>query len=216
MIRTVLILCTLLTAPAAGAQTFQVILAGKTLGQMRFVAEGRDATLRSTLNSTPLGVFNGTFVGTSTAEGRFTGDSKSSRKQRVVIVDITEGRAQNVEITPLEEITELSDIARVPDNLMDPVRIIGALIHAGGCPRAMRMYDGRRVVTLRPDGEGREGDALICSMDYAVMDGPGHLSPLGISSAKMALAYASPEGRQTLREIKISSGLFRLRLVRSD
>ena len=206
----------LLLASPLAAQTFDVKLGGKTLGKLSYNTKGSDATLRSTLDSTPMGVFNGTFKGSSSAKGQFVGDSKSSRKQRVVTVDIAQGRATGVEITPSAEMTDLSDKSRVPAGVTDPVRIIGAFIGATGCPSSMRMYDGRRVVTLTPQAGTEDGATLICPVSYKVVAGPGHLSPLGISNAKMELLYDTSSGAQSLQEIKVSSGVFRLKLLRRD
>lgn len=206
-------LAALLLASPLAAQTFDVKLGGKTLGTLSYSAKGGDTTLSSTLDSTPMGVFNGTFTGSSSAKGQFIGDSKSSRKQRVVTVDIEQGRATSVEVTPADEMTDLSDKSRVPEDVIDPVRTIGAFIAATGCPPSMRMYDGRRVVTLTPQAGKEDGTSLICPMSYKVVAGPGHLSPLGISNAKMELLYDTSSAAQTLQEIKVSSGVFRLKLL---
>lgn len=212
-------LAVIVVAVPATAETFSVVLGGKTLGHMNFAVQGETATLGSTLDSTPLGVFNGTYLGTSTGtavNGVFTGISKSSRKQRSVTVQIANRRAVSTTITPQEELTELSDTARVPADVMDPVRIIGLLVTADGCPEGMRMYDGRRVVEVTPEDQSRENDALICTMNYRVTAGPGHLSPLGISSAKLVMRYDTGSGPQSLQRIEISSGIFRVRLDRTD
>lgn len=209
--------CALIIGTPAAAETYSVSLGGKTLGQLSYVGAGKKVTLSSTLDNTPLGVFNGTFVGTSTGSvtsSTFTGDSKSSRKQRVVEVKIAKGRAIETTITPVDELTELSDITLVPAGIMDPVRAMGQLFHAKGCPEAVQMYDGRRVVTMRSDAGTQTGDTLICAVSYKVTAGPGHLSPLGISSAKMALIYGVSKGQQVLQNLKISSGIFSVSLDR--
>lgn len=215
MLRTLICLATFAGATSASAQTFDVLLGGKTLGELSFSAQGKTATLRSTLNSTPMGVFNGTFAGTSTgtaSSGSFTGQSRSSRKERTVVVEIAKGRATSTSVDPQNELTDLSDVARVPAPVMDPVRVIGALIQSKGCPQHMQMYDGRRVVALTPDGESRNTGALVCTMSYRVIAGPGHLSPLSISSAKLELLYSTADGNQSLRQMQVSSGIFRVRL----
>lgn len=220
MLKLIACVATLALATPISAETFSVKLGGKTLGNMRFDVQGKTATLRSTLSSTPMGVFNGTFSGTSTGtppSSRFTGESKSSRKQRIVTVDIVQGRARSTVITPQGELTELSDIALVPSGVMDPVRIIGALVRTkGNCPDRMQMYDGRRVVTLIPDGSSSEGTTQTCKMNYRVTAGPGHLSPLGISSAKLTLRYDTGSAQSSLQQIQIASGLFRVILDRTD
>ena len=208
----------LLTAPAS-AETFSVTLGGKSLGQLNYSESGTTRRLTSTVDNTPLGVFNGTFAGTSTGsdnKSRFTGESRSSRKQRTVKVNIAQGRATAIDITPKDEQTELSEAARVPAGVTDPVRAMGQLFRAKGCPAPIQMYDGRRVVSMRSDAGTKTGNTLTCTLRYKVIAGPGHLSPLGISSAKMQLNYATSGDRQTLREMKVSSGIFRLSLDRKD
>lgn len=214
-----ILFCAALLAIPAHADTFEVTLGGKTLGQLSYETRGATATLRSSLDNTPLGVFNGTFTGISkgsVASSQFTGDSQSSRKSRIVKVDISEGRAKSVDIAPEDERTDLSDAAVVPPGVRDPIRAMGALFRANGCPTTIDMYDGRRVVQLSPDGQSGDEDALVCNIRYTVKNGPGHLSPLGISSAKMKLNYRVMDGQQQLQELTVSSGVFRLRLTRSD
>lgn len=219
MLKYIACIAALAVATPASADTFSVKLGGKTLGNMRFNAQGKTAKLTSTLSSTPMGVFNGTFSGTSTgsaANSRFTGESRSSRKQRTVIVEIAKNRATSTSITPSGELTKLSDVSRVPAGVIDPVRVIGTLVGAGGCPDSMKMYDGRRVVTLTPDGRSNAGETLTCNMSYRVSAGPGHLSPLGISSAKLTLRYDTGGGQQSLQQMQIASGIFRVTLDRTD
>ena len=212
-------LCALVLATSAHAQNFTVSLAGKTLGTLAYSKKGSITTLKSTLDQTPMGVFNGTFVGVSKGswpKTTFTGDSKSSRKQRRVIVKFKGGRAQSVDITPIEELTELSDPMHASANVFDPVRVVAALINSKGCPTTLPMYDGRREVRITPEMKELSGDTLTCRMSYKVIKGPGHLSPLGISSAKMMMTYDKTGGGQKLRQIKISSGVFRLSLDRTN
>jgi len=212
-------LCALFLGTPAYAQEFSVSLGGKMLGRLNLSASGSTAILHSTLNQTPMGVFNGTFKGTSkgtTRTGTFTGDSQSSRKKRRVIVSYANGRAQNVDITPQNERTDLSDPALASGQIIDPVRAVAHLFHATACPAAVRLYDGRRVVAITPTGQKKDADKLICTMRYKVTAGPGHLSPLRISSAKMQLRYNTAGNTQKLEQIKISSGVFGLRLDRID
>ncbi len=208
----------ILAAPAT-AETFDVLLGNKSLGQLNYEKKGSTATLRTALNNTPMGVFNGTFTGTSTGNSKsanFIGDSRSSRKRRVVRVEIAKGRASSTDIKPASEITDLSDVARVPAGVTDPVRVIAALISADGCPDSMKMYDGRRVVTFAQKAGKVEDDTLTCNMTYRVTAGPGHLSALGIKSAEFELTYVTGGSDQSLRQIKVSSGIFRLTLDRKE
>ena len=213
------LLCAALLAAPVSAETFSVSLGGKTLGQLSYSEGGNKSTLSSTVDNTPLGVFNGTFTGTSTgnsASSGFTGDSRSSRKQRVVKVNIAQGRATSTDVTPTEELTELSDVTRVPAGVMDPVRAMGQLFRAKGCPAPIQMYDGRRVVSMRSDIGTETAGTLTCNLRYKVIAGPGHLSPLGISSAKMQLSYSTAGGRQNLQQMKVSSGIFSVLLDRKN
>lgn len=217
--KSTLFMCALMLAAPAYAETYNVSLGGKTLGQLSYTEAGHTTTLRSTLDNTPLGVFNGTFTGTSAgsaAKVAFTGDSRSSRKQRLVNVDFAKGRAVSTTITPVDEVTDLSDVARVPEGVVDPVRAMDQLFRAKGCPQPVQMYDGRRVVMMRSDAGTQAGDILTCNVSYKVTAGPGHLSPLGISSAKMQLDYVTAGGKQTLQQIRISSGIFSLNMDRQD
>jgi hypothetical protein len=214
-----LALCALLLAAPACAETYSVSLGGKILGHLSYTEAGGTATLRSTLDNTPLGVFNGTFTGTSTgnaATSRFTGDSRSSRKQRVVEVEIAKSRAVKTAITPADELTDLSDISRVPEGVRDPVRAIGHLFRTKGCPSPLQMYDGRRVVTIQSNSSMQSDNALSCTLSYKVIAGPGHLSPLGISTARMELTYDTAGAQQTLRQMRISSGIFSVSLNRQE
>jgi hypothetical protein len=206
-----------MSSPLA-AEGFTVTLAGKVLGEVRYTVQSGTATLRSTLDSTPLGVFNGTFMGTSTGliTGQFSSESRSSRKQRAVSVQIEDSRATGVKITPENEITDLSDVSRVPSGVMDPVRVFGTMLQANGCPPAMQMYDGRRVSVFQPGGASRSGDILTCEMRYGVARGPGHLSPLGVSSAAINLSYSTTGSSQILQALQISSGLFSIVLTRNE
>ncbi|MEP1793020.1 hypothetical protein [Parasphingorhabdus sp.] len=215
--KTLITLCFFGLTPTAHAQEFTVLLGKKNLGSLTFSQSGTTARLHSTLNQTPMGVFNGTFKGTSAGNAKtatFTGDSKSSRKQRHVVVDHKNARPVSVDISPQKERTELSDPSRVTGPTLDPVRAIAHLISARGCPAAVRLYDGRRVIAITPTQQTQAADHLTCAMRYKVTQGPGHLSPLRISSAKMQLRYATSGTKQILQQIKISSGVFGLSLNR--
>lgn len=218
--KTVALLTALAFAAPASAETFRVSLGGKSLGQLVFSQQGRDATLSTTLDNTPLGVFNGTFRSTSRGSARtsrFAAQSKSSRKSRVVEVDITDGRATATRVTPTAELTEMSSAASVPAGVMDPVQAIGQIIRASrGCPKALQLYDGRRVVSLQPVGAATVDGTLVCDISYRVIAGPGHLSPLRISSAKMQVVYTTASPRQRIERITISSGIFGVTLGRTD
>lgn len=212
------IFCIVLGAPAS-AQSFSVALGNNILGQLKYSDQGGRETLVSNLNNTPMGVFNGTFKGTSrgVAAGReFIGQSVSSRKTRTITTITKGGRAIQTTVTPTSEETKLSNVANVPAGLIDPVMAVGWLIQTGkGCPSTLHIYDGRRAIALTPTGQTAQNGMLTCDIAYTVFAGPGHLSPLKISKAKMQLNYAIDGTEQRLTHIRMGSGIFRLVLTRS-
>lgn len=207
----------------AQAETFAVNLGKTTLGQLVYQTSGKIVSLRTTLANTPLGVFNGRFESTTApvtlpdgATGtRFKAHSTSSRKARRVTVDFAKGAAVATTVSPAKEETNLSDPAKAPKGVTDPARAIGQLITAKGCPGRINIYDGRRVISLIPKSPEVQGDTLICAMAYKVTAGPGHLSPLKISKARMQLHYATQNG-QRIQKITLGSGPFNLVLNRTD
>lgn len=211
-------------ASASYAQDFQINLGGKTLGTLSYSQSGKITRLISSMNNTPLGVFNGTFKASSrdgvSSSGKraqdFLSVSESSRKSRQIGIVIEEGRVISTTITPETEKTQLSDPERVPIGVVDPVTAIGRLINAQGCPKPLTIYDGRRAIALTSNGSKTQDDHLICNIKYTVIAGPGHLSPLYISSVKMQLRYDMKDGAQTLTQMKLGSGLFNLILSRKD
>jgi hypothetical protein len=68
---------------------------------------------------------------------------------------------------------------------------------------------------MRSDAGTQAGDILTCRVNYKVIAGPGHLSPLGISSAELHLSYGMSDG-QALQQIKVSSGIFSITLDRQE
>ncbi|AXI45292.1 hypothetical protein C1J03_04115 [Sulfitobacter sp. SK012] len=212
------ILLVLGLAGPASAETFRVLLGDRQLGTLTYT-DGPTRRLDTTLDNTPLNVFNGKFTGSSRptdASRTFIGISKSTRKSRTVTVQIAEGRASSTLIEPSSEQTELSDPAVVPVGIIDPVSAIGRLLTAQGCPETIRIYDGRRVITLTPTRSKIQDETLTCTIKYTVTDGPGHLSPLRISNATMRLTYAGYSTVQDLRQIALKSGIFGLTLDRAD
>ncbi len=63
-------------------------------------------------------------------------------------------------------------------------------------------------------GEDRAEETLTCNMDYRVIAGPGHLSPLKVRKARMSLTYDLGDGEQRLTMISIKSGAFGITLNR--
>lgn len=216
-------LCVTLAAASAQAETFAVSLSKVSLGHLSYTSTPSSATLKATLSNTPLGVFDGTFSGTSkptsAADGSpamaYAAISKSSRKSRQVQVQIAKGRALATNVTPPSEATTLSDPAQAPKNITDPARAIGVLINASGCPARVNIYDGRRAIALIPKGAETKDGKLVCKISYKVTAGPGHLSPLKISKAKMTVTYNTTNG-QSIQQITLGSGPFNLVLERTE
>ncbi len=220
----VMLACCLMISPQiALAETFAIQLGKTTLGELRYSANSKGATLTSTLANTPLGVFNGTYEGTSrpakAADGtqalRYVGVGKSSRKTRSVDVLFAAGRALETIVIPAKEETTLSDPQKVRGAVTDPVRAIGLLTTAIGCPARINIYDGRRVITLSPTAQERQDTLLICALSYTVTAGPGHLSPLKIAKAKMQVTYSTANNDQQIQNITLGAGMFNLVLTRT-
>ncbi|MGJ8615319.1 MAG: hypothetical protein ACSHWS_00675 [Sulfitobacter sp.] len=209
---------------SAQAQTFEVKLGDKSLGTLAYSRDSKGENLRSALNNTPLGVFNGTFAASSqqvqsssgASAHKYRSISKSSRKTRQIGLVVEAGRAVEVVIEPSSQRTALSDVKNVPQGVIDPVGGIGHLIGARGCPKAFTIYDGRRAIRLQPNGAKRDADLLTCAIQYKVIAGPGHLSPLYISSVKMQVQYDLSGSQQRLSRMQLGSGLFNLVLNRTD
>lgn len=216
--------CCAFAATFAVADTFEVNLGTKKLGSLTYSRDAKGEKLRSTLNNTPLGVFNGSFSASSvvvrTTSGaqaqKYQSISKSSRKTREIALLIAAGRVVETIVIPESERTELSEVKSVPNGVLDPVGGIGQLIAARGCPKKFTIYDGRRAIRLTPNGASRADNVLICAIQYKVIAGPGHLSPLYISSVKMQVQYDLSGNQQKLTQMKLGSGLFNLILNRKD
>src|SRR5690606_39001732 len=142
----------------AAADTFRAMLGGRVLGTLEYRAAGAGAAqLRTMLDNTPLGVGDGVFDGQTANERaggktllRYTGDSRSSRKSRQISVLLYQGRVIETQISPAGERTALSVASAVPEGVIDPVTAFGRMIGAGDCPAAFHIYDGRRVIRVRP------------------------------------------------------------------
>ncbi len=202
-------------ASLAQAQTFQLSLGGGTIGTMSVTGD----TIRASITDSPMGLANGGFTASAkrvqTAEGQIVTQylSDTPRKGRKISVLSDGGRVLETVVSPADDRTDLSDPAAVPNGVTTPVAVLNRLIDASGCPAAMRFYDGRRVITLAPTGSTQTGTMLSCDMSYRVTAGPGHLSPLYIKNAKMAVTYDT-SGGQRMTEIQIGSGPFTLYVTR--
>jgi hypothetical protein len=154
----------------AESQVFEMRLAGRTLGTLTFEASASGAGWTTDLGNTPLGVADGLFVATSepvrTAEGegarRYRGETRTTRRSRLVEVIHAAGRVLAVAITPDEDRTELSDSTLVPAGVLDPVEAFERILSAEGCPAAFSIYDGRRVVAVTPGASERAASCASC------------------------------------------------------
>lgn len=226
LFRTFLVLAfiTAFSPTSTSAQTFSVNLGGRTIGTLTYTRESNVETMQTTMNNTPMGVFNGSYKGTSspvrTNENKtvhqYFGDKNSSRKNRQTSILKDKNKVIKTTISPLSDRTELSEAKRVPTPVVDPVAAFGRFFATSGCPRRFQIYDGRRVISLTPTSEEQKDSILVCEMDYLVTDGPGHLSPLYIKSASTRLAYDLSNGRQKLTSLRFSSGLFKVILTRQN
>jgi len=207
----------LVSAPA-GADTFRAILGGRVLGTLDYAGGGGGTgALRTVLDNTPLGVGDGQFDGRTEwvqADGRsllqYTGDSASSRKSRQISVLLEDGRVIQTAVNPASERTPLSVAEKVPEGVIDPVTAFGRMIGAGECPPAFVIYDGRRVVQVKPRSAEVAGARKTCRMTYDVVAGPGHLSPFRFTALKLDLVYEAGQ----LAQMQIGAGPFSLRLTR--
>ena len=215
-LKTLVVAVFALTGVAAQAESFAVQLGSRNLGVLTYNG-GRAASLQSALNNTPLGVFNGSFTASlepTSAGEQYRGISRSSRKSRDISVLFDGGCAIDTVVTPTSEMTELSNVGAVPAGVIDPVSAFGRFVGAtGGCPQGFRFYDGRRAILVQPTENYEVAGQLVCKMDYRVSDGPGHLSPLYIKNASIALTY-DVLGGQSLRKVVLSAAGFDLFLMR--
>ena len=220
-----LLLAVLLAGPApalADTASFRVTLGGRDLGTVAVETSGEGAagqtTLRAAFADTPLGLADGTFDATSRpardATGQvvrqYLGVSAFSREGRTVSILVAGDRVTEVVIDPASDRTEMSAPDRVPAGVADPATAFARLALAAACPAPFRLYDGRRVVIVALAATDAGGTA--CEGSYRVAEGPGHLSPLGITAIDLAARYDPAGGG--LVELDLRSGPFELRLTR--
>lgn len=196
----------------AESQTYAMMLGGRQLGTLVFDGAGENAALLSTMDNTPLGVADGTFEAVTRAKGNevdYLGKSRGS-KTRDIAVTRQAHTVTAVTVTPEKEMTELTDITKVPSGVISPTEVFAALANGGTCPTPMAMYDGRRVVQMATTAMKQEGDTVTCDMSYHVVMGPGHLSPFHFKSFGMQVAYAAG----ALARVTMSAGGFDVNLIR--
>lgn len=200
------------TGGAVQAQSFSLTLGDRSLGTLTYAQSSGEATIQSSLDNTPLGVFNGSFSASTTASGtsaQYESASRSSRKTRDIAVGFAGGKVGQTVVSPADEMTVLSDPAVAPAGVIDPVSAFGRFVSANGCPEAFRFYDGRRAILVQPAGQATADGILTCDMGYRVSHGPGHLSPLYIKKASVTLRY-DVSGAQSLRQVALSAAGFSL------
>ncbi|MGR3572402.1 hypothetical protein [Brevirhabdus sp.] len=221
----------LLTAAPAGAQSFDLTLGGRVLGQVSYARDGAGEKISTLLDNTPLGVGDGQYAGSSTPAGagsiRYLGVSTAPRKSRRIEVIFANARPATVTITPKGEMTDLSDPAAVAaavpaadpaGQIVDPVAAFGRFVNAADCPGAFRLYDGRRLVQIAPLSRKLTDTALECGFSYKVVAGPGHLSPFYFSNITLSLRYARTKGAAggglALQTMEIDTAILGVRLQR--
>lgn len=207
------LLALLLASPVQAAdQNFKVYLGGLELGWLRYSGSPSNARLSSLFNNTPLGVFDGSYEGSSRASAGKTvyrGKSLSSNKNREVeIIRDKSGAVIETSITPEKDRTKFTDPALVPPAVLDPVAGIGRFLAASTCPEPFKLYDGRRVVQVTPKSSKSSGSTSSCVLDYNVILGQGHLSPLYLKHIAITLEFDPAVAKSGPSLLKMRSGLF--------
>lgn len=203
-----------MATPLAAQDAFQITLGGDRLGQLTHTLSGDTRDLGLLLDSTPFGVFDGSYSGRTVTSGgiaRHSGRTRSSRKSRDLSMWTDTGQLREVSLLPEEERTALTAPEAVTGTVLDPVSGFGRLLEAKACPDGLRIYDGRRVGLLSATGERREAGGVICEASYQVQQGPGYLEPLSISRLSLELSY---DAAWRLDQVRARSGIFALTLAR--
>ncbi|KIQ70801.1 hypothetical protein [Wenxinia marina] len=133
MLRTLAALCLTLAALPARAETFDVLLGDRLIGTM----ESRADLLRTVLDNTPFGIADGETVATL---GRVQADDGAvvsqyyfrNDERTVSVLFADDGSVRQTEILPQSEATEMSDPARYPADVRDPVGVVHGMVTAGG------------------------------------------------------------------------------------
>ncbi|WP_394151592.1 hypothetical protein [Loktanella salsilacus] len=203
----------LLAGPVfAQSQSFDLMLGNRQLGTLSFDGTGSNVRLLSRLDNTPLGVADGTFEATSRASGgtvTYLGQNRGS-KTRDISITRESGTVTAVSVTPADDMTDLSDIEKVPAGTLNTAEVFGVLANGTTCPNPVVMYDGRRVVQLATTAMDTTGDTVTCQLSYRVTAGKGHLSPFNFKSLAMTATYTA----SALSQVTVSAGGFNVQMVR--
>ncbi|MBS1302408.1 hypothetical protein [Loktanella sp. SALINAS62] len=213
MLKFVLSVVALMAAQPVIADNYAMMLGSRQIGTL--VTNG-DA-LTSTLDNTPLGVADGTFQASvnpvelpdGTLADQFLGINRGGKTRDISVIR-QDGRAVDVTVVPANDATDLSKPEAVPAGVLFPSELFSRLERTGGCPGAMTMYDGRRVVSIATASSAVVDGVTVCTMDYRVTAGKGHLSPFNFKSLNMQLAYAGG----ALARVTVSAGGFDVSMVR--
>ncbi|MGR3640077.1 hypothetical protein [Alterinioella nitratireducens] len=207
-----------LAQPAQAEERFDVSLAGDHLGRITHTRSGGTQDLTLLLDSTPFGVFDGSYSGRTISTGavaRHSGRTRSTRKSRDVSMRTEGGELREVALSPEAERTALTASAAVTGPVLDPVNAFGRLLETASCPDGLRIYDGRRVGVLSLEEARREANRVTCHAAYRVSGGPGYLEPLGVSRLSVELIYDTNVSPWRLEQVGAKSGPFGLTLHRS-
>jgi hypothetical protein len=204
----------LFAVPAQAAdQNYKVYLGGRELGWFRYSGNIGKASISSLFDNTPFGVFDGSYSGQSRNRAGgvvYQGKSVSSNKNREVeIIQARLGRVSAVTISPEQDLTDYSLPSAVPDGVLDPVAGFSRFLSAQeSCPAAFQIYDGRRVVQVVPKSQNIEGAVRTCVMDYQVVLGKGHLSPLYIRHITVTITFDPAIAATGPSLLSLRTGLF--------
>ena len=207
----------LTVAGAAGAATerFSVLLGGRTLGTLSF--DSGTQTILTVLDNTPLGVGDGRSESTARTVRASNGDTViqyiGRKSDRVISVLFDGARAIETVVEPASERTEMSDVSRVPEGVLNMVAGFERIIASNGCPSRFAMYDGRRVIDVQTTRATPTDGGLTCELAYRVTAGPGHMSPFRFSNIAITLQFTTAGG-QRLQQATIEAGVFTVDLVR--
>lgn len=209
----VAVILAMLALPVQAAdQTYKVYALGIDLGTFRYSGTPQNARIISQFDNTPLGVFNGSYEGDSRVRSGgmiYHGKSVSSNKNREVEITTTAaGRVADITVSPAKDRTAYSDPAELPDGLLNPVAGFAQFLGQNTCPQAFKLYDGRRVVQVTPKSESTSGAVKTCVLDYRVILGKGHLSPLYFKTIAVTVTFDPSIAKTGPSALVMRSGLF--------